>query len=178
VRYDRPPSGVDRSLSTVANNRFPIFAWRGRPELRYMRYWIERGHERAGQPLADEDCAALDMLDRELNDSRNVVSFRLCRGDMLFVDNTTIAHARDAFTDDPAAPRLLVRLWFDHPPVVRVAPVLVRDVLVAAIGTLRGGCARPGRSGSPCGGSKAAWRRSDRCRHCMFHQVQAVVDHV
>ena len=103
--------GADRSPAALARNRFPIFAWNGRLVLRYMRYWIERGHERAGLPLQVEDKAAFDALDRELGDECNVLTFRMRRGDMLFIDNTTTAHDRDAYTDDPAAPRLLVRLW-------------------------------------------------------------------
>ncbi len=66
-------------------------------------------------PLDAEDRAAFDMLDRELSDERNVLRLRMTPGEMLFIDNTTIAHDRDAYTDDPAAPRLLVRLWLDRP---------------------------------------------------------------
>jgi alpha-ketoglutarate-dependent taurine dioxygenase len=107
--------GADRSPEAVAQNRFPIFAWQGRLVLRYMRYWIERGHERAGVPLGPEDIAAFDALDRELSEERNVLTFRMEPGEMLFIDNTTSAHDRDAYEDDPAAPRLLVRLWLDRP---------------------------------------------------------------
>ena len=107
--------GADRSPEAVAQNRFPVFAWQGRLVLRYMRYWIERGHERAGVPLGPEDKAAFDTLDRELSDKRNVLTFRMEPRDMLFIDNTTSAHDRDAYEDDRAAPRLMVRLWLDRP---------------------------------------------------------------
>ena len=72
-----------------------------------MRYWIERGHARAGLPLGPEDLAAFDALDARLEDPANVLAFRMAPGEMLFVDNTTTAHDRDAYEDDPAAPRLL-----------------------------------------------------------------------
>ena len=103
------------SPAAVAQNRFPIFAWQGRLVLRYMRYWIERGHDRAGLALSPEDLAAFDGLDRELSDKRNVLTFRMGPREMLFIDNTTTAHDRDAYEDNPGAPRLLVRLWVDRP---------------------------------------------------------------
>jgi hypothetical protein len=34
--------------------------------------------------------------------------------DMLFIDNTAIAHDRDAYIDDPTAPRLMLRLWLSE----------------------------------------------------------------
>jgi alpha-ketoglutarate-dependent taurine dioxygenase len=112
---DAVTPGADRSREAIARNRFPIFAWQGRLVLRYMRYWIERGHDRAGLLLDPEDIAAFDMLDRELSNERNALTFRMEPGEMLFIDNTTTAHDRDAYEDDPAAPRLMVRLWLDRP---------------------------------------------------------------
>ena len=108
--------GAERDAAHVAANRFPVFSCAGRLRLRYMRYWIERGHARAGLPLGPEDLAAFDALDARLEDPANVLAFRMAPGEMLFVDNTTTAHDRDAYEDDPAAPRLLVRLWLDRPP--------------------------------------------------------------
>jgi alpha-ketoglutarate-dependent taurine dioxygenase len=46
-----------------------------------------------------------------LGDERFVLSFTLQRGEMLWVNNRTIAHNRTAFADDPQAPRTLVRMW-------------------------------------------------------------------
>ena len=34
--------------------------------LRYLRYWIERGHQRIGQPLEPLDREAFDALDAVL----------------------------------------------------------------------------------------------------------------
>ena len=107
--------GSDRSPKAVARNSFPVFAWRGRLVTRYMRYWIEKGQERVGRPLSQEDLTALDILDRELNDERNKLSFTMQPGEMLFIDNMTTVHDRDEYYDDPAAPRLLVRQWIDRP---------------------------------------------------------------
>jgi len=97
--------------SDIFKNRFPIFRWS--PEngltLRYMRYWIEKGHERIGWPLNAQEVAAMDQLDTLL--ANNQVSFDLSAGDMLWVNNRTVVHNRTAFEDDPARPRLLVRMW-------------------------------------------------------------------
>lgn len=106
--------GSDRDPSVVATNRFPIFAWENRLVFRYMRYWIERGHARIEQPLTADDLRAFDALDAALEDPAHVLAFRMDKGDILFIDNTTTAHDRDAYIDDPAAPRLMLRLWIDR----------------------------------------------------------------
>ncbi len=48
--------------------QFPIIHWR-RQELlvRYLRYWIEAGHAKVGQPLTAAQAKALDVLDECLN---------------------------------------------------------------------------------------------------------------
>jgi hypothetical protein len=106
--------GSARSPETVAQNAFPVFKWDGRLSIRYMRFWIERGHQLADAPLLPADLAAFDALDRELNSEANVLSFGLSAGEMLFLDNTTTTHDRDAFRNDPAAPRLMLRLWLER----------------------------------------------------------------
>jgi hypothetical protein len=81
--------------------------------FRYMRYWLERGQQRAGAPVGPDVLAALDRLDELLAAPDNVERFRLAAGDMLFVNNRTLAHDRTAFVDDPANPRLLWRMWVE-----------------------------------------------------------------
>jgi Taurine catabolism dioxygenase TauD, TfdA family len=103
-----------RDVDTIIQNAFPVFFWRDGLRLRYMRYWIERGHDNCGVPLTEADLAAFDALDKALNAPENAYGFRMAPGDMLFIDNTTIAHDRDGFEDDPAAPRLMVRLWLNR----------------------------------------------------------------
>jgi len=107
--------GSERDPDVVRRNRFPVFAGGDRVALRYMRYWIERGHARVGEPLDSEATAAFDALDTALEDPRNVLRFRMEAGDLLFIDNTTVAHDRDAFVDDPDEPRLMLRLWLSRP---------------------------------------------------------------
>jgi hypothetical protein len=100
--------GVD--TERVSLNRFPIFS-RGPQGLifRYMRYWIEKGQARVGQPLGSEQLEALDLLDHAL--ARNSRCFAMSPGEVLFIDNYRVAHNRTAYQDNPTAPRLLVRMW-------------------------------------------------------------------
>jgi len=87
------------------------------PELlvRYLRYWIEAGHEKAGQPLTDSQRAALDAFDSVLERPELRVEFSLEPGQMYFINNRWILHNRTAFTDDPERRRHLVRLWLQCP---------------------------------------------------------------
>jgi alpha-ketoglutarate-dependent taurine dioxygenase len=81
--------------------------------LRYLRYWIEVGHEKAQQPLTPEERRALDVLDEVLRRPALRVEFALAPGDMYFINNRWILHNRTAFVDYPDLERRrhLVRLW-------------------------------------------------------------------
>jgi hypothetical protein len=98
---------------------FPIFAWDGdRLICRYLRYWIEVGHEKAQQPLTPAQVRAMDELDRVANRPELRAEFYLERGQMLFVNNRWILHNRTAFEDhpEPERRRHYVRLWLQALP--------------------------------------------------------------
>ena len=106
--------GTERNLDRIRENRFPVFRWdsaRQALTFRYMRYWIERAHELAGEPLLAEETEAFDRLDELLADERFALGFTLQRGEMLWVNNRAVAHNRTGFVDDPVLPRTLVRMW-------------------------------------------------------------------
>jgi alpha-ketoglutarate-dependent taurine dioxygenase len=94
--------------------RFPVLAMTERgPLFRYLRYWIEAGHEKAGEPLTAEQVRALDVLDGVLARPGLRAEFALKPGDMFFINNRWILHNRTAFEDhpEPERRRHLVRLW-------------------------------------------------------------------
>lgn len=95
----------------------PIVAWAGdEPILRYLRYWIEVGHEKVNQPLTNEERHALDTLDVVLKRPDLQVNFSLEPGQMYFINNRWILHNRTAFVDYPELEqrRHLVRLWLQR----------------------------------------------------------------
>jgi hypothetical protein len=97
-----------------ATIRKPILACDGsRLSYRYLRSWIEFGHEKAGVPLTRAQKSALDVLDSVLRDPDLPVEFMLKPGQMLFVNNRWILHNRTAFEDfpEPARRRHYIRLW-------------------------------------------------------------------
>jgi alpha-ketoglutarate-dependent taurine dioxygenase len=112
------PMHVDRrggvrpgELPTVLR---PVIAWQGDALiLRYLRYWIEAGHDKAQQPLSADQRRALDVLDGVLQRPELRVEFFLKPGDMYFINNRWILHNRTAFVDYPEIERRrhLVRLW-------------------------------------------------------------------
>ncbi|MEO0480596.1 MAG: TauD/TfdA family dioxygenase [Planctomycetota bacterium] len=110
---------ADKSVEAVRENRFPVFGPSDRPcglTFRYMRFWIERGQERVGTPLTEEQCRAFDRLDELLNDPQHHVQFRLEPSDILWVDNRSLAHDRSAYVDGGRG-RLLHRMWVSMPSV-------------------------------------------------------------
>ncbi|HTU22535.1 MAG TPA: TauD/TfdA family dioxygenase [Gemmataceae bacterium] len=93
---------------------YPVLSWDGRGlTYRYLRYWIESGHEKIGQPLRDAQRRALDALDEVAHDAALRVEFELEPGDLFFINNRWILHNRTAFEDhaEPEQRRHLVRLW-------------------------------------------------------------------
>ena len=118
LRVLEQPFHVDRrggfregELPTV---RRPVIEWRGTElTIRYLRYWIEVGHEKAGEPLTAAQGRALDVLDEVLMRPELRVEFALEPGQMYFINNRWILHNRTAFVDhpEPEHKRHLVRLW-------------------------------------------------------------------
>src|SRR5262245_26623975 len=98
--------------------RVPVFTTRGGELLvRYLRYWIEVGHEKAATPLSPEQVAALNTLDEVAAEPRLRVEFMLRPGEMLFANNRWLLHNRTAFEDypEPDRKRHYVRLWLSCP---------------------------------------------------------------
>jgi len=93
--------------------RVPVFEHRNGLVCRYLRYWIEAGHEKAGEPLTLPQQNALDALDAVLNEPALRVEFYLEPGDMFFINNRWLLHSRTAFEDhaEPQRRRHYVRLW-------------------------------------------------------------------
>jgi alpha-ketoglutarate-dependent taurine dioxygenase len=94
----------------------PVLAWEGGGLVyRYLRYWIEAGHEKAGEPLTGAQRAALDVLDEVLHRPELRVEFALKPGDMFFANNRWVLHNRTAFEDhpEPRRRRHLLRLWLE-----------------------------------------------------------------
>ena len=94
----------------------PIFTYRDgvlRGRLSLMP--IFNAYEMAGPPLDEAGRSALELLKEVLADPTICHSFSMNAGQMQFVNNVETCHRRSGFTDDPARPRRLVRLWLrDH----------------------------------------------------------------
>jgi hypothetical protein len=91
----------------------PIFSQNGGWfTARYLRRFIEgsQRHEQAPR-LTARQRAALDAVDEILDRPGLSLDMDLRPGELQLINNFTILHARTAFTDSAAAPRLLLRLW-------------------------------------------------------------------
>ncbi|MGQ0830689.1 MAG: TauD/TfdA family dioxygenase [Microthrixaceae bacterium] len=95
----------------------PVFTRRGeRLFVRYIRPYIESCRRHADAPVVTAAArAAMDRLDALCADPRFHVSMQLEPGDMQFVNNHHVLHARTAYEDDRAAGRIrhLKRLWLE-----------------------------------------------------------------
>src|SRR4029079_17656039 len=95
----------------------PIFSRRGdRLFVRYIRPYIEaaRRHEDAPHP-SETAREAMNRVDAMCADPEYHLSMMLQPGDMQFVNNYHVLHARNAYTDirDEGKIRHLKRLWLE-----------------------------------------------------------------
>ena len=95
----------------------PVLRFERRLQMRYMRFYIERGHEKAGVPLSAEQVAAFDCLDRVMDRPDLFLRIALEPGDMLFLNNHLVLHSRTAFEDhpEPHRRRHYARIWMQAP---------------------------------------------------------------
>jgi len=86
--------------------------------LRYLRAWIEAGHEKAETPLTETQLKAFNTIDAIANQKHLQAEFYMKQGDMFFINNRWIMHNRTSFVDfdELEKKRHLVRLWIGVRP--------------------------------------------------------------
>ena len=97
----------------IQYNSYPIYTQTGdHMRFRYMRHWIETGHEKIGWKVPTLLKIAMDILDNKL-DHYCCFNQALSRGEMMFGNNAMLAHARTSFKDSNPnkSPRHLLRVW-------------------------------------------------------------------
>lgn len=103
----------------------PIFSYHdGKLSCRYLRQYIELGHEIMGQSLSRVETEALDIFDSITHDARMRLDMMLEPGDLQFANNYAVLHSRTSFDDfaDTARHRKMLRLWLKMPNARRLAP--------------------------------------------------------
>ena len=103
----------------------PIFSMHeGKLSCRYLRQYIELGHEIRELPLSRVEIEALDIFDALMTREDLRWDRMLEPGDMQFANNYAVLHSRTSFVDhdDPAQRRELQRLWLKMPNARTLAP--------------------------------------------------------
>jgi len=98
----------------ISRFRVPVFSFSdGVLSCVFLRAFIDMAAEDLGQPLVDEEKAALDYF-QELSESAELqVALNLEPGDAYIANNYTVLHSRTSFEDYDTADkrRYLLRLW-------------------------------------------------------------------
>ena len=92
----------------------PIFEYENNQlSLRYLRDYIDKGHQIQNQPLTKTQNDSLDQFDEITKDESITVNYDLQSGDMVFFNNHRVLHGRTSFEDyeEPELKRYLVRTW-------------------------------------------------------------------
>lgn len=103
----------------------PIFSYfEGKLSCRYMRAYIELGHERRNMPLSNIQKEALDIFDEFIHSPDLRLDMMLEPGDIQFCNNYSVMHSRTEFEDfdELELRRKLVRLWLKMPNARKLAP--------------------------------------------------------
>ncbi len=106
--------GKGSKAKELSHHRIPVFSYfGGKMSARFNKRQIELGAEKASDGLDPLSQAAIDYV-RDVSmrdDFRLPMEFRA--GDIQVLNNRVTFHARTAFEDDPAAKRLLWRVWLN-----------------------------------------------------------------
>ena len=103
----------------------PIFSYHdGKLSCRYLRQYIELGHEIRGWPLSRVEREALDAFDQVMHEPSMRIEMMLEPGDIQFANNYAVLHSRTEFEDvqDEARRRFMWRLWLKMPNARVLAP--------------------------------------------------------
>ena len=103
----------------------PIFSFhQGKLSCRYLRQYLELGHEIMKQPLSRVEIAALDLFDEVMHDPTIRLDMMLEPGDIQFANNYAVLHSRNGFEDDEdlAKRRKMIRLWLKMGNARELAP--------------------------------------------------------
>jgi len=106
--------------------RVPVYSnTEGSVSARYLRTYVEAGEAAAGRPMDDAELTVLNRFEEVTKRPDLMLEFTLRPGEMYFINNYTILHARTAFDDGDAEEdrrRHLLRLWLDVPQMRPVHP--------------------------------------------------------
>ena len=98
--------------------RVPVYSnTEGKVSARYVRTYVEAGEAAAGRPMGEVELAVLDRFEEVTKRPELMLEFTLQPGEMYFINNYTILHARTAFDDfeEEDRRRHLLRLWLEVP---------------------------------------------------------------
>ena len=92
----------------------PIFELKNKKLFfRYLRNYIDAGHDIQNQPLSQPQKDALTYLDNLMRMEDITLKYDLKPGDMVFSDNNWVVHGRTSFEDydDENLKRFMLRTW-------------------------------------------------------------------
>jgi hypothetical protein len=103
----------------------PLFSYhQGKLAFRYLRQYIELGHEMMNVPLTQKQIHALDVLDQVTAQDHLRLSMLMRPGDLQWANNYAVMHSRTDFEDfdEPERRRKKLRLWLKMPNARELAP--------------------------------------------------------
>ena len=121
--YFYHPAWYDH-LGEVEPTLSPIFSYfDGKLACRYLRHYIQLGHERRKVPLSQVQIDALNIFDEISHDPILRLDMMLEPGDIQFCNNYCVMHSRSSFEDDENLNkrRKLLRLWLKMPNARKLA---------------------------------------------------------
>ncbi len=107
------PTGDPLAVTHV----IPVYSWfEGQLSCRFNEKAIKDGAAKIGRLLPDLEREAIEWISAQTVRTEFELSMEFQPGDIQWLNNHTMLHAREAFVDhaDRSARRLLYRLWLNH----------------------------------------------------------------
>jgi len=112
-------------LGTKEPTYTPIFSYNeGKLSCRFLRQYLELGHEMMNQPMSAVEIEALNIFDSITHDPKMRINMMMEPGDIQLANNYAILHSRTEFEDyeEEALRRKKLRLWLKMPNARTLAP--------------------------------------------------------
>ncbi len=105
--------------------KVPLFSCvDGKVSVFFSRQNSNEAVRQSGEPLDPAFAEGADLFERLARDERFRIEFMLDPGEIMFVNNYVLVHARTEFEDSERHKRDLLRLWLNNAPMRPVLPEL------------------------------------------------------
>ena len=91
----------------------PIFENKKNFSMRYLREYIITAYKTVNEEIPSDKFKAMNYLDKLLYSKKFQKKFKLKEGEIVIINNKSLAHGRTSFAINQLKPRKILRVWYN-----------------------------------------------------------------